>query len=133
MTVMLLIGLAMAQGEAANETIFLNITEPIDAPEAEEDKDKVLDCIDHLWTDILAVDLTVEEHKIRNSTMLDNVRDSHNYTYVYDLYFINPGVKCRLNGTHLKVYVHDHMSGLEMYGNISKYESMITRDDDVNP
>ena len=99
MTVMLLIGLVMAQDEGADDSIFLNITEPVDVPEIEEDKDKIYDCIDHLWTDILTVDLTVEEHKIRNSTMLDNKRDSHNYTYAYDLYFINPGVKCRINGT----------------------------------
>ena len=62
--------------------------------------------------------LTVESHDIYHDTMLEDIHDPFQYRYLYELYFHQPGVRCRISGAYLKVYNHASLGGIGIHGNL---------------
>ena len=76
--------------------------------------EEVADCIIH--PNISSTELSVFNHKVHFPTKQDDIHDPFDYNFRYELYFQKPGVKCRISGDYLKIYIHSTKGGLSLTG-----------------
>jgi hypothetical protein len=77
------------------------------------DPNEIQDCITYISS---YQEVSVQEFDVFYETEYYNVLDPVKYNWRYELYFFKAGVKCKLQGEELKVYIHGDHGGLVITG-----------------